>query len=406
MVGRDEDLATVDAAWRQLREEPQHARIVVVTGDAGAGKSRLVAEAVARLDPAPGLVLSGQSRAVGPAPYDWMASALSGRSLDGIDVPDDALAWLTQRPELPDRRFAPEALLRAGVDAVRAVQRGRPGVLVVEDLHDLDPASLDLVSELAVAADLPVLLMVTSRSATGLAARVLARVSGTPRSVRRHLGPLAATDVAAVVEAVLGAPATDAVVAAAHRRTGGNPYWLSELLATAPEALGGPPPAHLAALAADRVPADALRVARAAALLGEPVDTVALGRVCDDAEAGIDRLVAAGVLRVDVDGGMRFAYPVLAEGLAAGALPSLRTAVAREVGPAAPDDGLLTAREREVIRLLAAGMTNQQMARALGISIRTVTVHVSNLLRKTGAASRTEAALWAVRHGLADRPAG
>jgi DNA-binding NarL/FixJ family response regulator len=66
---------------------------------------------------------------------------------------------------------------------------------------------------------------------------------------------------------------------------------------------------------------------------------------------------------------------------------------------------LLTAREQEVIRCLAGGMTNQQVARTLGISIRTVTVHVSNLLRKTGSASRTEAALWALRHGMADRPA-
>ncbi|UWP84673.1 helix-turn-helix domain-containing protein [Dactylosporangium fulvum] len=63
--------------------------------------------------------------------------------------------------------------------------------------------------------------------------------------------------------------------------------------------------------------------------------------------------------------------------------------------------GDLTAREIEVLGCLAAGMTNQQVASSLGISIRTVTVHVSNLLRKTGAASRTEAALWAVRHRLA-----
>ena len=63
--------------------------------------------------------------------------------------------------------------------------------------------------------------------------------------------------------------------------------------------------------------------------------------------------------------------------------------------------GDLTAREIEVLGCLAAGMSNQQVARSLGISIRTVAVHVSNLLRKTGAASRTEAALWAVRHQLA-----
>jgi DNA-binding NarL/FixJ family response regulator len=63
--------------------------------------------------------------------------------------------------------------------------------------------------------------------------------------------------------------------------------------------------------------------------------------------------------------------------------------------PAPPE---LTAREAEVLICLRDGMANKQIARALGISVRTVTVHVSNLLRKTGTSSRTEAALWAVRH--------
>jgi len=57
----------------------------------------------------------------------------------------------------------------------------------------------------------------------------------------------------------------------------------------------------------------------------------------------------------------------------------------------------LTAREREVLSCLAEGMSNKQVAQSLGISIRTVTVHVSNLLRKTRSASRTEAAVWALQ---------
>ena len=43
-------------------------------------------------------------------------------------------------------------------------------------------------------------------------------------------------------------------------------------------------------------------------------------------------------------------------------------------------------------------MSDKQVARSLGISIRTVNAHVSNVLRKTRLRSRTEAALWAVRH--------
>ena len=65
------------------------------------------------------------------------------------------------------------------------------------------------------------------------------------------------------------------------------------------------------------------------------------------------------------------------------------------------DGADLTAREREVLSCLAEGMSNKQVARSLGISIRTVTVHVSNLLRKTRSASRTEAALWAVHRRAA-----
>jgi DNA-binding NarL/FixJ family response regulator/tetratricopeptide (TPR) repeat protein len=63
----------------------------------------------------------------------------------------------------------------------------------------------------------------------------------------------------------------------------------------------------------------------------------------------------------------------------------------------------LTSRETEVLRLLAEGRTNRQLARELYISEKTVSVHVSNILAKLGVRSRTEAAAVARRDGLLDR---
>jgi DNA-binding NarL/FixJ family response regulator len=60
----------------------------------------------------------------------------------------------------------------------------------------------------------------------------------------------------------------------------------------------------------------------------------------------------------------------------------------------------LTVREHEVLRLIAAGHTNRRIARDLEISEKTVSVHVSNVLRKLEVGSRTEAAGVAYREGL------
>ena len=194
---------------------------------------------------------------------------------------------------------------------VRALIGQTPAVLVVEDLHALDPASLNLIAELA-AADLPALLLVTSQPPEAavspqLTTRTLQRLGGRPGALRRHLGALQPAEVGEILKHVYGTAAvTPDLAAAVWRRTEGNPYRLTELLAV--EGADGP------------------------------------------------------------------------EALCAGHAD-------------------LTAREREVLGLLAEGMPNKQIARVLGISVRTVTVHVSNLLRKTGAASRTEAALWALQRG-------
>jgi DNA-binding CsgD family transcriptional regulator len=328
MVGRTDQLDDVVRAWAQVAEgSSATARTAVITGSAGLGKTLLVASALDAFAPGPSTVLSGAARLHTPAPYDWLAAVLSGRDTHDLPVPADALAWLAQHPDAPTERFAPGTLLRLAVRTVRALVGAGPAVLVVEDLHALDPASLNLIGELAAAPRLPALVLVTSRPPEAavspeLVARTLARLSGAPRAIRQHLRPLGTGDVAEILAQVYASPVPTEIVTAVCERTGGNPYCLMELLATAgpdgPEALVREPlPEHVRAIPQVAVHAD------------------------------------------------------------------------------------LTAREIEVLSCLAAGMSNKQVARSLGISIRTVTVHVSNLLRKTRSSSRTEAALWAVRRQVA-----
>ena len=64
----------------------------------------------------------------------------------------------------------------------------------------------------------------------------------------------------------------------------------------------------------------------------------------------------------------------------------------------------LSEREREVLELVATGLSNQKIAARLGISEKTVKAHLTSVFRQLGVEDRTQAAVWARQHGLA--PAG
>lgn len=79
--------------------------------------------------------------------------------------------------------------------------------------------------------------------------------------------------------------------------------------------------------------------------------------------------------------------------------PQAAARLLREV-PAPNSPEQLSEREKEVLRLLAQGMANKEIAAALIIGEKTVKTHVSNILGKLGVVSRTQAALYAARIGL------
>jgi two-component system, NarL family, response regulator LiaR len=122
----------------------------------------------------------------------------------------------------------------------------------------------------------------------------------------------------------------------------------------------------------------------------------------EDAVLPAIRAGAAGYLLKDVGpaelaGALRVVH--------AGGAP-LHPAVAATVmhSVAEPARESLTPREHEVLRLVARGLSNRLIARELALSEKTVKAHVSAVLGKLAVADRTQAALYAVRHGLVDTP--
>jgi len=132
-----------------------------------------------------------------------------------------------------------------------------------------------------------------------------------------------------------------------------------------------------------------------------PVVAVVDGR--DEAAAALAEPGVAGVLAADADGdqvaaaleaavaGLFVASPSL--GLATASSPVVRTTIEGEGGD-------LTAREREVLSLIADGLPNKAIATRLGISENTVKFHAGAILAKLGASSRAEAVMLAARRGL------
>ncbi len=218
MIGRDHEL-------RQLAQLAASARaqVVMLAGEPGIGKTRLIQELLAAL-PSETFVLVGHAEPESLArPYEVLLDAIDHRP----DVPDDQLEALTD----PNR--SPVERLHTGLSIVADLVGEAPAVVVFEDLHWADSESAALFERLA-DHDGPRLLIGTYRpdevTRRHPIAGLLARMERRHSITHVRLGRLSPPQTAAMLAAATGRPAPVRAAETLHQRTGGNPFFLEELL--------------------------------------------------------------------------------------------------------------------------------------------------------------------------------
>jgi len=251
VVGRDEECAVLDLAVRQHRQSPAF-RAFVLEGEAGIGKSALVQRSEEEI----------QLRVTGDAidqvsPYRaWREATAALLDVDLTAPPDaqrDAIlrrmqplselaplapllgALLPHAPPETPRTLGlePQARAEQTRDAVLALVQGaaesRPLLILVEDAHWFDSASRALIQQLAMRA-LPVMLIITTRPATGAWAPKLAELCALPGVSRLKIGPLslAASTALACSKLSVGSlsPAVESLI---FERAAGHPFFTEEL---------------------------------------------------------------------------------------------------------------------------------------------------------------------------------
>jgi len=238
LVGREPIMARLTVAWEEaLAGRP---RIVALSGEPGIGKTRCAEEIARRVRRTDATVAWGLcAEQDGASAYRPWTRVL--RDL-GPAQPGDALEQLLGRD--PD---GVAKLSGAGIDEARfrlfdgVVTRlelgsgDKPLLVVLEDLHWADRSSVELL--LHVARELRssrTLIVVTTRAAgsgdDATFARALAELARQPAFERLELRGLDAGEVGSYIELVTGRPARTAVAGALHERTGGNPFYVSEVV--------------------------------------------------------------------------------------------------------------------------------------------------------------------------------
>ncbi len=350
LVGRERELAVLDEALGSgSRGEPS---AVIVRGEAGIGKSRIVRELVARARALPGAVVATgeciDGATVG-APFGAVRRLLHDLAREvGVDALGDAAGSPRVRatlarlvPELDDGAEAPPP---SGADFVsEAVERVLENlsathhlVLVLEDLHWADDATRSLVRTLAgTLRGSRLTLLLTYRAddvSRGHPLRTVVAELERSRAVRTvGLTRLERHEVAEQMRLLTGVDPSAATVAAVHARSEGVPLYVEELVLGPDGPLAGTLE-DIVLARYERLGTEAQAVARLLSAGGERVDDALLAEAWDgddeELARGLREALAAGALRAD-ESGLAFHHALLREAVYGELLPRERVAAHR-----------------------------------------------------------------------------
>jgi DNA-binding CsgD family transcriptional regulator len=353
LVGRDGELTRLLGLLDDAADgRPAHA---LVSGDAGVGKTRLVAELASRAADRGFLVLSGRCAELGDSiPYLPLADALREGTAGPAPVGPlvDALA---ARPVLgrllPDREADPivpgeasglaqQQLFGAVLGLLAELAASRPVLLILEDLHWADRSTRDLLTFLSRVLHRERVAVVATYRTDDLhrrhpLRRVVAELLRLPTVAAIELGPLGYADMADHLTALAAGPLEAAALHRMVARAEGNPYYAEELLTASAASGGAGPdvlPSGLAALLlarVERLSGTAQQVLRAAAVAGRRVDDDVVREACGlaaaDYEDALREAVAHQLLVPAGARGYAFRHALIREALYVDLLPGERT---------------------------------------------------------------------------------
>jgi DNA-binding CsgD family transcriptional regulator len=345
-VGRQAELARV--AELLARASSGRAGALLVVGEAGIGKTRLLAEAVRRGEETGFRVASVACLPfVAPLPYEPVRALLRA---------------LGRRPAAT---LPPEALFARSLEALEQAAAESPLLLCLDDLHDSDQATLELVHYGIVRlADLPVAWLLAARPA-GALTPFLHHLDRLDLLERLELGPLDEAELGELAARVLdGRPATAELVGALARRSGGNPFLFLELVRAAASGDGSGAtavPAGVRDAVTDRrrrLAPLAARLLDWLAVLPEPVAVHELAQVEPVPTEAVERALAALVLErlaEPADGGFKLVHALVREAV----YETLPAGERRRMHSAAADALAEAPAERRAPQLAAAGRAGE-----------------------------------------------